>query len=783
MPPGDGRARRQKHGVTEAALTAAIYGALMVVMLPLLTVVTPGEWTIAAAAVPALVLTSGWIARRLGVPVIAVSLAEALVGVIALTVIFLRETALFGVVPTPATFAKASALVQGAVDDVMNGVAPLRASAALSFAIVAGMLVLTLIVDHVVLTAHLPLLAAVALTAIWLIPPLVVPGEVEVSSFVLFAVAILLLLRLETRRRERNAGALPKASADSPLGITGLTAAAAGIGAVAVIVAIVAAPLVEGTAARPGTGPGGEWNRIQASLDLGSDLRRTGESEVLQLRTTARSAPYLRVATLTAFDGEVWRPDRGDVVPLDDADALPGAGAESGTAVDEYTTTIDVTNLVSASAPVPFPALSVDGLEGDWGADLANGTVVSSTSSAHAQDYAVVAEALRPTAEQLREAGSAESLALQPDGESLVGASDVLRAVVVPDGIPDVIGETAREVSADTTTDYDALIALQRWFRSSEFSYSLDAPVQDGFDGTGADAVAAFLEVREGYCVHYASAFALMARTLGMPARIVVGYLPGVSVPGSGTGDDRVYSVISSQLHAWPEVYFDGIGWIEFEPTNSLGAPALFSSGASAPEPGDEPAPVATPLPDSEPAPVPTVLPEDDVVAGEGSSDGRGLGALVPWLVGMLVVLAVLAVPGVIMLARRRSLLEAARGGDAGAAWRYLQETAIDLGIPTAFGESPRAFGRRLIEEHGAPADAAWQLVDAIEFASYSPLGARWLGPDLTEPAMDVRTGLQAAASRAVRMLSVVAPRSLLVRPGSVSAGEGSASGDRARAG
>lgn len=769
--------------MSDAALTAAAYAALVVVMLPLLTVITPGEWAVAAAGLPAIVLATGWIARRYRLPAIAVTLAEVVVGVVTLTVLFLRDAALFGVVPGPGAFAKAGALIDGAVDDVLNGVAPLRASTALSFAIVAGMLVLAIIVDHVVLTAHLPLLATVALTAIWLIPPLVVPGEVEVSSFVLFAIAILLLLRLETRRRERDAGALPKAAADSPLGITGLTAAASGIGAVAVIVAIVAAPLVGGVTPRPGSGPGGEWNRIQASLDLGGDLRRSGESEVLQLRTTARSAPYLRVATLTAFDGSVWRPDRGSTVPLDDDAAFPGAAVESAVVVDEYTTSIEVTNLVSASAPVPYPALGVDGLEGDWESEPGNGTIVSATSSAYAQEYEVAAQALRPTAEQMRAAGSVDALALQPDGESLVAADDVLRAVALPDGIPASIGEAAREVTAGAESDYDALIALQRWFRSSEFSYSLEAPVQDGFDGTGADAVAAFLEVREGYCVHYASAFALMARTLGMPARIVVGYLPGSPVPGSGTGDGRVYSVISSQLHAWPEVFFDGIGWVEFEPTNSLGAPTLFSSSGSAPEP-DEPAPQATVPPESEPAPTAPVLPEDDVAAGDGSSGAHPMVRILPWIAGALGVLALLAVPAAVMLVRRRGLLESARGGDAGAAWRYLQEGAIDLGIPVSGDESPRAFGRRLVELHGAPAADVEQLVEAIEFASYSPLGGRWLGPDLSGYAAGARAGLRAAASRVSRASSVVAPRSLLVRPGSLWAGEGNpASRSRSAAG
>ena len=144
------------------------------------------------------------------------------------------------------------------------------------------------------------------------------------------------------------------------------------------------------------------------------------------------------------------------------------------------------------------------------------------------------------------------------------------------------MGELATQVTGESTNDYDALIALQTWFRSPEFSYSFDAPVEDGFDGSGAEIVAQFLELREGYCIHFASAFALMARTLGMPSRIVQGYLPG-SATSDAVERETVYSVSSYQRHAWPEVLFEGIGWVSFEPTNSLGVATSYSPAAVRP--------------------------------------------------------------------------------------------------------------------------------------------------------------------------------------------------------
>ncbi len=752
------------------ALTVATYAALLVAMFPLVRVVTPGAWTLGVLVLPALVLATGWFARIYRLPAIAVSLAELAVGVFALTAVFLGDRALFGVIPTPRAVTRATNLVSQAIDLIASSAAPVEASAALAFLIVAGMLMLTIVIDHVVLTAHMPLLAAIALIAVWLIPAIIVPREVDVPAFVMLAVAILALLRVETRRRDRDAAgpqtdapvpwwrvprdAEPYGTVSLASATTGIGAAATGIGAVAIVVAIVAAPLFADSVVRPGSGPGGRWNTIDASLQFGDDLRRQTDAEVLQLRTDATSAPYLRVATLTDFDGQVWLPDRGRTVSLQSSEAFQQEVTGDDLRFGESVTSIRIVNLVSASAPVPFPAVGVTGLDGEWESLPQNSTIVSRSDSVHGQDYEVITRWPRPTLEQIRAAPAA--------------AEDTRdAATALPADLPEVIRALAQEVTASATNDYDALTALQRWFRSSEFRYSLNTPVSAGFDGSGAAAIAQFLEVREGYCIHFASAFALMARTLGMPARVVVGYLPGTSatLPQSG---DRVYSVSSSQLHAWPEVHFTGIGWIPFEPTNGLGSPTSFAPAAVTPG-LDDPDAAATPLPTASASPEASIAPEfDDGLSGDSSVAPNPLLRLLPWIGPILGVLFLLAIPALIKEVRRRDLLNSARIGDAGAAWRFLQDAAIDLGISVAPDESPRAFGARLIARHGAPGDDVQELVDAIEFASYSPMGRRWRAGDLSLAARSARAAITRSAPRFTRVLSVVAPRSLLVRPGSV---------------
>jgi hypothetical protein len=122
---------------------------------------------------------------------------------------------------------------------------------------------------------------------------------------------------------------------------------------------------------------------------------------------------------------------------------------------------------------------------------------------------------------------------------------------------------------------------------------------------------------------------------------------------------------------------------------------------------------------------------------------------------------------------RNRQLAAAARRGDAAAAWTMVQDAAIDVAIPVPASESPRAFAQRLVNEYGVPPDAMDAIVDAIEHASYAPYGARNFGSSelMTDAATAVRSALLRNVPSSRRALAILAPRSLVVRPGSVYAG------------
>ncbi|MBI5563631.1 MAG: DUF4129 domain-containing protein [Chloroflexi bacterium] len=136
------------------------------------------------------------------------------------------------------------------------------------------------------------------------------------------------------------------------------------------------------------------------------------------------------------------------------------------------------------------------------------------------------------------------------------------RYLQLPGSLPARVRELARQIvsEAEATNPFDAASALEFWLRTQiKYNEKILAP-SPGVDGV--DYV--LFDVKEGYCDYYASAMAVMARSLGIPARIATGYTQGAL---DETRD--VYQVYQFNAHTWAEVYFPQYGWVQFEPTAS----------------------------------------------------------------------------------------------------------------------------------------------------------------------------------------------------------------------
>lgn len=180
-------------------------------------------------------------------------------------------------------------------------------------------------------------------------------------------------------------------------------------------------------------------------------------------------------------------------------------------------------------------------------------------------------------------------------------------------------------------SDTDAQIAAMRYLVSffteaaNGFSYALDVP-----DGNGRGNLAAlgdFMERRSGYCTHYAAALAVLGRALGVPTRMVMGYM------ASGNGHEPgPYDVAANQLHAWTEAYIDGIGWVPFDVTPASGAD---SASPSAQATGDASA-SATPEDDANDSSSASEETQDSAAGSDAaSSDAHGgEGGFAGWMAG-----------------------------------------------------------------------------------------------------------------------------------------------------
>lgn len=693
-------------------LTLALLALLLVGLTALGPLLQGSDWWSAMALVSAVVLLGSALLRLTGarkwlVPVIALTVLLA-----TLTLVFGQGSSLLWILPTPQTLGRFHELAGAGLNSIQQQATPAQPVDGILFLLALGAGLIAILMDILALSLRWAALAGLPMLIPVAAPGLLVTGGASVGTLILTAVAFLVLLQVDVRVRRAAEQTMPRgqaAEARAPVvsgarqrsqGPLRQAVAVGGIGIVGALVLSTATPaLTEGSLI--GTGGSGALfgSGVNSMIDLGRDLRRPDPVPALHYTTTANEQPYFKLATLDRFVGPTWvssGPARTDNA-VDEIEYPPGLSGDVKST--RATTSVVIDGVKTNWLPAPSPATGVEGLNGDWYWDTVAMSIGSPNSTTRGQQYTVTALELAPTREQLRDASRDYPADAQDDLE-------------LPLPRPNVIDETARDVTAGTGSPYEAAVALQDYLRGSSFTYDTEAPVEDGYDGGGVDVVGTFLEVRRGYCVHFASAMAVMARALGIPARISLGYLPGTP---SSDGEPGWYNVDSHDLHSWPELYFVGVGWVPFEPTPGRGSVPEYA--LPAPAATDE----ATAAP-SDPTAAPPISEgrqqEDSGSTSAPLGQGGESGLLLRFGLGLLGGLVVLAVPGVsrrIGRSRRRS---AAGQGSARQAWRELRNTAIDHRLPVSDTQTPRELAgsvRAVIAPWGTPAGSVADATDALE--------------------------------------------------------------------
>lgn len=250
----------------------------------------------------------------------------------------------------------------------------------------------------------------------------------------------------------------------------------------------------------------------------------------------------------------------------------------------------------------------------------------------------------------------------------------------LPQTLPPRVGELARSVTAGAAGPLDQALAIEAYLRELPYAYEV-RPVP-----AGGDAVDQFLfEMRHGYCTYYASAMAVMARSLGIPARLAVGYATGSYDEALGA-----YVVREADAHAWPELLIGG-RWLPFEPTPVRPLPAR---SGTAPQEAPQPAPQPEP-----PAPVWWAAPGSAVLWA---------GALT---LASLTVLAAFA---------GRHAWSRLRLSPLDRAQLRLERFGANSGIPWPAGATLHEYGQLLAEGGAASPATLDELVTLIETARYA---------------------------------------------------------------
>ncbi len=403
-------------------------------------------------------------------------------------------------------------------------------------------------------------------------------------------------------------------------------------------------------------------------LDLPNAVMFTATSVSTATGTPVRT--YWRLSTLTKFNGTTWS-STGSYRSIDRRTSLPPG--ESG-GDPETVSRVTIDELRSSWLPTSYQAQRLDGTTLDptigLGYDARGDAVLSSRSTRAGDSYGL--ESVTATFDasggiRLRDSGTSD------------------RDLALPADFPADVATLARQITGgpgadDAPTRLAQLRSLQGFFRT-EFVYSTAVPPPS----RNRDLEDFVLRDRAGYCEQFSGAFAAMARSLGIPARVVVGFSPGRLTSGGQ------FVITGKNSHAWPEAYVNGIGWLAFEPTPGRGIPGAenytgvpdqdASEGRAPAPPVTIPAttiPSATPTPTTPPA---TAEPPPPV-----KSTGRRLPPNLAPVLGLLLVVGSVAL---VVRQRRR------RRDPVEHAWSAVVRDVARTGIVREHHESDRAFAER----------------------------------------------------------------------------------------
>ncbi|MFI7060743.1 transglutaminaseTgpA domain-containing protein [Kribbella sp. NPDC050124] len=742
--------------ISLAAWGATVLGSLV------LTPVFSGPFLFISAFLCGAITGVGILLQNLRAPRIVVPFVQLLVLVELIAFFFLRDTLKFGLIPVKATALEFNQQLVNAMDSINRFSAPLPPDSHLTLFAASVIAATGLLIHVIAVQLRQAAWAGLLLLIMYTVPAATVHGGLPALLFIPPALGYILLLSAEGRSRlsrwGRRISGVSHLDAAEPVEASALGQAGRRIGltvvALAALLPALLPALPEGVIGNglagtgPGTGVGASISSTDPMLDMGRNLKRGDNVVALTYKGGPAGGTYLRLTALDFFDGDTWR-----IAPRQEGRKIgneltppPGYGGDLSK-VPQTKMEIDVSrSFRSQFAPVPYPVRSIS-LKRDWRYDAGTLDVVSSNGQVvGGKKYDVTSYDLQPTSQQLHDAIGA-------------GEPDQFTSRV-PRQTPESIKELTLDITKSAgSNQFESAVLLQNWFRSGGgFTYSTDTS-----RGSGMRALREFLlDSKTGYCEQFATGMALMARIIGIPSRVGIGFLPGQA------GKDGEYTVKMHDMHAWPELYFQGIGWVRFEPTPAArvaSTPGWTSPAAPNPtSPSTAPttaptSPGATEDPGVERPNDDRNLPDDTgaPIIDSGNWFSNGGGRNIAIAAGVLLLLGI---PWLIRSTtrRRRFARPPGRLGAEGL-WAEIRDTARDLGLDWSDIATPRQSGEWLVSQ--LPAEVhpqAIRVARGIEALRYA--GDADVTVDLRSQAAAVRKALWSQASHLRRWRARLLPPS-----------------------
>lgn len=277
-------------------------------------------------------------------------------------------------------------------------------------------------------------------------------------------------------------------------------------------------------------------SRTQSELSplVGMSEQLKDEETQILFRATANEVQYWRVAVLDDFDGESWSVSSNN---KQEPESIP-----EGVETRSLNASIQLENLAAKFLPTFYSTKSVSSEDIDF---LESGVLYSNDSKL--KNYSI--SALAPPK---------DLNTVQIEASSEEAPSNVDVSTLLPTDFDKEIIKLSQSVVSNKSSIHEQVIALRDFFLDGSFVYDLKVDYS-----SSTNAMQEFIKTRRGFCEQFATTYAAMARSVGIPARVVVGFSPGTP-----DANGR-FTVTNKEAHSWVEVYLSNFGWLTIDPTPS----------------------------------------------------------------------------------------------------------------------------------------------------------------------------------------------------------------------